>query len=174
MTVVVRDAVESDADRLGHIKVTGWRTAYRGLVSDAALDRMDADEVAAGFGRGIAQLVRGDRPGEGFLVATEAGLAVGYAIIGPYRWDDEIPGAGEVYALYVDPSRWGGGAGRALVAAAEARLRVLGHAEAALWVLEANQLGRSFYEAVGWSADGAQAARCEVDDALEVRYRRTL
>ncbi|HUW16385.1 MAG TPA: GNAT family N-acetyltransferase, partial [Actinomycetes bacterium] len=78
------------------------------------------------------------------------------------------------YALYVDPSRWGGGAGRALVAAAEARLRVLGHAEAALWVLEANQLGRSFYETVGWSADGAQAARCEVDDALEVRYRRTL
>jgi len=173
VTVVVRDAVESDADRLGQIKVTGWRAAYRGLVSDAALDRMDVDEVAAGFGRAIAETVRGERPGEAVLVAAEAGLVVGYAVLGPYRWD-EIPGAGEVYALYVDPDLWGGGAGRALLQAAEGRLRALGHAQAALWVLAANQVGRGFYEAVGWSADGAQAARCEVDDALEVRYRRTL
>ena len=77
MTVVVRDAVESDADRLGQIKVTGWRAAYRGLVSDAALDRMDVDEVAAGFGRAIAETVRGERPGEAVLVAAEAGLVVG-------------------------------------------------------------------------------------------------
>jgi GNAT superfamily N-acetyltransferase len=134
---------------------------------------MDADVWAERFSAGIAALAGGDRPGEGYLAASDDGTVVGYAVFGPYRWDD-LAGAGEVYALYVDPDVWGGGAGRALLRAAEARLRALGHHEAALWVLETNRLGRGFYEALGWSADGAQAALCELDDAVEVRYRRTL
>jgi GNAT superfamily N-acetyltransferase len=173
VSLVVRDAVESDADRLGRIKVAGWRAAYRGLLSDEALDRMDAEQLASDFSQGIVELRQHDSPDRFFLVAVQDDVVVGYVVAGRYRWD-ELPGAGEVYALYVDPGRWGRGAGRALMAAAEARLGALGHADAALWVLEANQVGRRFYEAVGWVADGESGERCEVDNAMEVRYRRTL
>jgi GNAT superfamily N-acetyltransferase len=173
VSLVVRDAVEADADRLGRIKVAGWQAAYRGLLPDDALDQMDPPRIAAGFADGIAELRQLAAPDRVFLVATDDDVVVGYVVAGPYRWD-EIPGAGEVYALYVDPDRWGSGAGRALMVAVEGRLQALGHPEAALWVLEANQVGRGFYEAVGWVADGASGERCEVDNAREVRYRRPL
>jgi RimJ/RimL family protein N-acetyltransferase len=44
-----------------------------------------------------------------------------------------------------------------------------------LWVLEANERARSFYEKCGWIADGAEkrdAHRCGAQPQL--RYRRTL
>jgi len=173
VTVLVRDATPHDAEEIGRIKRDGWRAAYRGLIPDDVLDGLDAGQLAAGFASAIREM-GGERPStRAFLVAERAGEVVGYAVMGPYRWD-ELPGAGEVYAIYVDPRCWGGGAGRALLAAAEARLRSLGHREAALWVLEGNRLGRGFYESVGWHADGAHGERCEVEGAPEVRYRRSL
>lgn len=154
---------------MGRIKRDGWRAAYRGLIPDTTLDAMDVAEIAAAFARWIAD----PRPGSSCLVVQSGAEVVGYAFCGPYRWP-ELSDAGEVYAIYVDPTWWGKGAGRALLAAAERRLRDAGHAEAALWVLEGNRVGRGFYEAVGWRADGAVGERCEVDDAPEVRYRRAL
>lgn len=169
----VRDAAAGDAEAIGRIKRASWRAAYRGLLPDAALDGLDEHRLASDFRRGIVDLQAQASPSGGLLVAERAGVVVGYVVFGPYRWD-ELLGVGEVYALYVDPVRWGGGAGSALLAAAERRLSALGHEEAALWVLEDNQVGRGFYEAVGWRADGARGERCEVDGAVEVRYRRTL
>jgi GNAT superfamily N-acetyltransferase len=98
---------------------------------------------------------------------------VGYVNSGPYRWDD-LPGFGEIYALYVDPAHWGAGAGRRLMASAERDLTRHGFVDAALWVLEANSAGRRFYEHVGWVSDGERGERCEVENATEVRYRKRL
>lgn len=177
MRLTVRDARVGDAAALGRIKQAGWRAAYTGLLPEAALAALDAAEIAAGFARGITDVDARGGQGEALLVAetgTGAGAdIVGYVVTGPYRWD-ELPAAGEVYALYVDPSHWGEGAGTALLSAAEARLREAGHTEAALWVLEDNRAGRGFYEAAGWRADGERGERCEVGGAVEVRYRRPL
>lgn len=169
MTLTVRDAVPADAPAMARVKQSGWRSAYRGIIQEATLAAMDVATIAADFTRWI------DEPAAGStcLVAVSSSGLVGYAFCGPYRWD-ELPGAGEVYAIYVDPAAWGSGAGRALLTAAEERLRAAGHAEAALWVLEGNQRGRGFYEAVGWHTDGAVDQRCEAGDAPEVRYRRSL
>jgi GNAT superfamily N-acetyltransferase len=173
VAVLVRDATPDDAGAIGRIKRDGWRAAYRGLLPDAVLDALDAEQLATDFASGIRELGTEDPTTRAFLVAERAGVVVGYVVLGPYRWD-ELPGAGEVYAIYVDPPCWGGGAGRALMAAAETRLRRLGHREAALWVLEGNRVGMGFYESVGWHADGAHGERCEVEGAPEVRYRRSL
>jgi len=171
--LITRDAVPADAAAIGRIKRDGWRAAYRGMLPDASLDALDADELAIEFEKHIIALGLDPLPTRLFLVAQAADAVVGYAIAGPYRWD-ELPGAGEVYALYVDPDHWRGGSGAALMVAAEERLRGLGHVEAALWALEANRVGRGFYEAVGWRADGVTGERCEIDGAVEVRYRRDL
>jgi GNAT superfamily N-acetyltransferase len=76
-----------------------------------------------------------------------------------------------VYAIYVREAVAGTGVGRAMFAAAEQALGTLGFDTGVLWVLEANERARRFYEAAGWRADGARAT--ESFEALElpvVRY----
>ena len=83
--------------------------------------------------------------------------------------------AGELFALYVDPDFWGRGVGRALIAAARARLVAEGYRWAVLWVLEGNARADRFYRADGWAPDGAR--RTETIGGLaatDLRCRRSL
>ena len=59
-------------------------------------------------------------------------------------------------ALYIEPSRWRAGVGRALLAEALARLRAAEWSEVTLWVLAGNSPARAFYERFGFAADGAE------------------
>ncbi len=103
------------------------------------------------------------------MVAEEGSDVIGFVSIGPSR--DER-GVGELYAIYVHPDWWGTGAGRALIARGEQELGAA-YAEATLWVLDDNPRARAFYEAGGWSGDGATKSdeRWGVR-APEVRYRK--
>ena len=65
---------------------------------------------------------------------------------------------GHLARLYVDPGEWGGGIGAALHDAAIDELRGNGCASASLWVLEANDRARRFYERRGWRPDGRRKA----------------
>ena len=97
---------------------------------------------------------------------------VGFAVVGPA---EDPKGAGELYAINVDPDHWGTGAGRTLLAAAQAELTRLDYTEAVLWVLPDNARARRFYEVAGWTTDGTQRT-IEVLGVVvpEVRYRRQL
>jgi GNAT superfamily N-acetyltransferase len=68
----------------------------------------------------------------------------------------------ELNALYVLPELWGRGIGHRLLAAAGP--------VSLLWVLEANERGRSFYERHGWRPDGAVKSAFGV---RELRYALT-
>jgi len=167
----VRQATPEDAERIGEIKVLGWRAAYAGLLPDATLSALSAADQAELFRARISDSAAAGSPV--VRVAQSKGDVVGYVNSGPYR-GDELPGFGEIYALYVDPAHWLAGAGRQLMAAAELDLTRQGFVDAALWVLEANRSGRRFYEHVGWVSDGERGERCEVENAPEVRYRKRL
>ena len=116
-------------------------------------------------------LRREDRRGA-VLVAERAGEVVGFAAAGP---SPDPEGAGELFAIDLDPAHWGTGAGRALLEAAQAELDRLGFDESVLWVLPGNARARRFYEAAGWAADGTERT-IEVEGMTlpEVRYRRRL
>ncbi|MFZ0324545.1 MAG: GNAT family N-acetyltransferase, partial [Actinomycetes bacterium] len=165
----VRDAVVDDARAIAEIKVAGWRAAYRGLLPDSALDALDVEELTVDWARQIAVL----QEPSGCLVVESDQVVLGYGVFGRYRWP-ELSQAGEVYAFYVDPTAWGRGLGRTLMTAVEARLEAAGFVDLALWVLQTNQAGRRFYEALGWASDETVGDRCEVDRAPEIRYRKTV
>jgi ribosomal protein S18 acetylase RimI-like enzyme len=76
----------------------------------------------------------------------------GIVAAGPSR--DPGDADGQLYALYVDPDRFGAGYGSALDQAARAHLAGQGFTRATLWVLVGNDRARSFYERRGWEADG--------------------
>ncbi len=158
------------------VHVGSWRAAYRGLLPDAYLARLDP------VGRAKRYSFADQGPEVPLTaVAVAGGMICGFATVGSAR-DADAEDAGELYAIYVDPPWWGRGVGRALVGEARRLLAERGHAEAVLWVLAGNSRAERFYRNDGWHSDGA--ARCEEigsgwhpEGALsveELRYRRWL
>jgi ribosomal protein S18 acetylase RimI-like enzyme len=164
--VTVRPATVADAPAMGRLHVRAWQAAYRGHMPDAYLDGLRPGDRAA-FWEGA---LRRDRARGAVLVAEQAGDVTGFATVGPAQ-DPE--GAGELYAINVDPDAWGTGAGRALLQAAQAELARLGFDEMVLWVLPGNARARRFYEIAGWVADGTERTAEVLGVTVpEVRYRR--
>jgi ribosomal protein S18 acetylase RimI-like enzyme len=167
----VRPAVAADAAEIARVHVLSWRAAYRGLLSDRYLERLNTEERERTWRRRID----GTRADETVLVAERAGTIAGFASAGPTRDRDADPRAvGEVYAVYVVPEEWGRGAGRHLLEGALTALTEAGFEHAGLWVLESNTQARGFYEHLGWRADGTTKKERFGERVTEVRYRLTL
>lgn len=110
-------------------------------------------------------------PRTGVLVAETGGRVAGFAVTRP----SGDPGAdvtmGELDSFYVDPSTWGRGVGRALLASATQSLRDAGFSEATLWTAEANHRPRRIYEIAGWAVDGTNRRRAFGGvEFVELRY----
>ncbi len=167
----IRRMTLADCDRVSEIRVGGWRSAYRGLVPQSYLDALSVEQDAERRRARLAQ----HGGGVVNLVAEQEGEIVGWACHGPYRDGEVRTGDAELYAIYVDPARCGGGIGRALLAQAVRQCAAAGHVRMFLWVLKENARARRFYERAGFRADGAEEP-FEVDGIAvpEVRYARCL
>jgi GNAT superfamily N-acetyltransferase len=106
-------------------------------------------------------------------VAAANDRIVGYAGVGPERDPSAPPNTGELYALFVHPSHWGTGAGRALADAACTDLRDAGCVNVCLWVLEANTRARRFYAAYGFVETGDRT-HSSLNDLPELRLAARL
>ena len=111
-----------------------------------------------------------------FVAEDENANIVGFAALAPSRDADATPVTAEVSAIYVHPEKWQRGIGRALLSASLDQIRKREFEQLTLWVLEANQRARWFYESFGFMPDGAAK---DDDDGQsiavrEVRYRFNL
>ena len=150
------------------VHVSGWQTAYAGLMPQPYLDGLDVAERAANWRQGLSR----SRDRDPILVVTVDAAVAGFAAFGPQR-DDEGQ-EGELYAIYVDPVRWRMGLGARLLTAAHGGLMDLGYQDALLWVLPGNARARHFYERNDWTPDGADRVE-EIFGVTvsEIRYRRS-
>lgn len=171
----MRQATTEDAVRIAEIHVLGWQGGYRGLMPQAYLDGLDPR--GARLERWTRSLQTADWTREGTLVVAGAdGELDGFAGFGPTRDSDDDAGrVGEIRAIYLKPDSWGHGLGRALMDATLRRLADLGYTEVTLWVLDTNVRAQRFYDAAGFSPDGAAKVDESLDFPLrELRYRRPL
>jgi GNAT superfamily N-acetyltransferase len=150
------------------VQVETWRAAYAGLLPEATIGGFDVAERQRLWREGLS---RTPRPGSATFVAEVDGSVVGFASLGAAHEDGE---AGEIYAIYVQPSSWGLGLGQALIERAEGSLRGSGFASALLWVLEGNERAERFYRAAGWSRDGRKDELFQGAEVVELRYRKQL
>jgi hypothetical protein len=74
----VRFATVDDAEAVGRVHVTAWRAAYRGLLPDELLDRLDPATRASTWRDGLAA---GEV--ELLLIDDDRGTVVGIATSGP-------------------------------------------------------------------------------------------
>jgi GNAT superfamily N-acetyltransferase len=170
---IVREAAASDAAAIAALQVRSWRSAYRGIVTDAFLDGLVED---AWLQRWIDALTGAGREGAHHLVSTAGwdGPPCAVAVCGP-AVGPTAARTGQLYVLYADPSSWGRGHGGALLRRVHELLVADGHAGALLWVAAANARSIGFYEHHGWVKDGG-SQREEVAGATfdEVRMVRDL
>lgn len=162
---MIREAKAEDAPRVGEIHVGGWRAAYRGIIPDSFLAGLSAEKRAAGWRTAIEK-----DPGSVWVCEYQGAIA-GWAAIGKSR--DGIEGAGELFAIYVDPALWRKGLGMRLMETAEAALWRRGYGACVLWVLEKNLPARSFYGRLGYAADGGRKSET-IDgvDLIEIRVAK--
>ena len=82
-----------------------------------------------------------------------------------------IPDGCEITALYIDDEYRGIGLGRKLLSFALREMRARHIRAAFLWVDEKNTRAASFFERIGFEADGKQRHNIGADDVYEKRYR---
>jgi GNAT superfamily N-acetyltransferase len=149
----IRRASPGDARAIAEIGVRGWQAAYRDILPRDFLAGLsvDAREIA------WRMMLESDEDSAApSWLAERDGMPIGFVATGPPRDADVPPPAAEVYAIYVLPDAWRGGAGRALLTTAVQHWQGLGVPRLVLWVLEANEQARAFYDAQGWRPDGVR------------------
>jgi GNAT superfamily N-acetyltransferase len=161
---VVRPAQPGEGARLGEVFLSSGRAAWAPHLSPVGLSGVTSP--AAEWERHIAN------PGVVCLVAERRGEVAGLAVLCRSSDDDADPAVVALLdRLYVEPASWRRGLGRSLLDASMQELTVRGFSEVTLWTAEWNS-SRGFYEANGWSLDGATRERTFAGSTYtEVRYR---
>lgn len=168
----VRSAEPGDAGAIAEVHVRAWQVAYQGMIPDAHLDGLSVSRRSDNWRVIIAEF---DYPRRGAFVAVDASKVLGFVHFGPSRDADAGPDVGELTVIYVRPDRWGEGIGRRLIQRAVQSLAEAGFSSATLWVLDANERARRFYEEAGWTTDGATKNDEREDFTLhELRYATAL
>ena len=126
----------------------------RNLAAATGFFSREEAEVAAELAE--ERLTRGAASGYHFLLAEEAGELLGFACFGP------IPctrGAYDLYWIVVRPDRQGGGLGRLLLTAAEARIAAAGGRRVYIDTSSRPQYAptRAFYRACGFHQEALLA-----------------
>src|SRR6266508_3600256 len=99
--IQLRRATPEDAAGLAAVEVRSWRTAYRGLMPDAYLDRLSEAEKAEAWHQNL--LKHGPAGRKRVWVAVgDAGIS-GFVRVGPLSDACEV---GLIYLLYVLPEHW--------------------------------------------------------------------
>jgi GNAT superfamily N-acetyltransferase len=142
--LVFRSAAASDSRRIAALHVASWRSAYRGSLPDAYLDGEAAAERLRHWDRRLASCDRGRC---GVILAERENDLAGFVCA---LLDEEPEWGACVDNLHVRPDLRGLGLGRRLLREAAAWVRAQQpdwplH----LWVFEANQAARRFYESAG-------------------------
>ncbi|HET9101365.1 MAG TPA: GNAT family N-acetyltransferase [Acidobacteriaceae bacterium] len=170
--MLIRPARPEDAMAVAGVHIRSWRAAYRNILPDDYLNQLCPEDRAAKY-----DFATRDPFKPRTTVAVEEGVDAaihGFATTMPVT-DSDMPGYGELCALYVDPQHWGQGLGVALVSAARAQMLESGFRHAILWVLTGNVRAEHFYQNDGWAADGVSRKATVWDiEVDEIRYRRDL
>jgi GNAT superfamily N-acetyltransferase len=167
--MLLRPAEPDDAMAVARVHVRSWQAAYRTLLPDDYLDQLRPEDRAQKYDFATLDPLKPRT-----IVAAEEGLILGFATTALSR-EPDLPGHGELCALYVDPEQWGRGIGIALVSAARANLFGLGFRNAVLWVLAGNVRAERFYRIDQWAPDGLRRTDSVWGITVdELRYQRGL
>ena len=168
----VRAATVDDAPAIADIHIRSWQHTYRGIVPDRILDGFDLERRTSSWRERLTAELADPGIERRTWVVERDDVVVGVAATGPTQPEGLPPRTGELILIYVAPEALGRGNGRLLMEHLTRDLVERGFAPLILWVLEANDRARRFYEMGGWRTDGAsQPIDFDGTAVDEIRYR---
>lgn len=156
MDVYTREMTSGDIKEVRKIYILGWQNAFKGIVPQNYLDRMNLDDWAP--------------PLNGAYVLTDGQNILGTSSISPAR-DAAFEGFGEIISIYVLPELIGQGYGHILFEDVKKKLLESGYHKIYLTVFEDNLRARKFYEKhhFFWNKERI-ALQIDGKDLIELRY----
>src|SRR5690349_2513764 len=105
--LLIRRAETHDAEGIARVCAAGWRDTYRGLTEPERIEAVIAEYYAP---ERIRREIGAPEGWDGWIVAVEDD-----AVVGAGGGGITEPGVGEVFVLYLDPTRRGEGIGTLLL-----------------------------------------------------------
>ena len=136
----VRPASPRDAKAIAEIHVATWQAAYEDFMPADYLKSMTVEKRQSYWREAI------EYSEPQLLVALEADKVVGFVGYDRSRDAGTKSTVGEIWAIYVAPAHWGGGAGIALWDGAREGLKEEGCTQVTMWVLLQNERALRFCE----------------------------
>lgn len=156
--MTIRSGTAEDAAAIADVHIRSWRAAYRGIVPDDDLARLDHERLTRIWADRLTGEFTGS--GAGVLVAERDGAVVAFAGFAPADDPESPKGTGcrvvDLQTFYSVPEVWGSGVNRGLAEAVHSALAGGPFDKAVLWVLSANPRARRFYESRGWRDTGVE------------------
>jgi len=141
---MIRKAIKEDSYNIAKLIVSGWQTAYKGLIADSFLNTLSAEAMAPNWERNILS----QDEYSNIYVCDE-----GNKIIGVIRFGKPTDNLGsynaEIHALYVEPTLKRKGIGRNLVEYAKKYFIDKNKTNMIIWCLKGNEPSIKFYEKMG-------------------------
>ena len=147
--ISLRPASMDDVAAIADVFLACWRESYSSVLPRRVIDMYESHSAQA-----LWRAALSDRPaGSVVQVAERADHSI-VGVVATGR-DPDLPVAGHIFSLYVQPDTQGLGVGSLLLSAALQQFRNDGLIDATLWVFAANDAARGFYERLGFLPDGA-------------------
>jgi ribosomal protein S18 acetylase RimI-like enzyme len=142
--ILVRSAGVDDATAIAVVHIDTWRTAYRGIVPDEILNRLEVGRRSARWREFLS-----DSKGKtaAWVAETTSGEVVGFVSCGPTT-DEKIGFDAEIYCLYILEEFQKRGIGKTLFLTAAKWLCDRDFRSMMLWAFEDNP-AVNFYKALG-------------------------
>jgi ribosomal protein S18 acetylase RimI-like enzyme len=171
--VPIRPATLDDVEAIVRMHTRAWHVAYRGILPETVLERLDA-QLPERIERRRAFFEHEMGPEQRWWVLDgDAASLVGWAATGPARDEDLGEEVHELYAIYLEADKVGQGHGRALMTHCLDDVRTRGFLEMVMWVLDGNERAQAFYRAAGFEPDPrVEPTQFEDTGANKLRMRR--
>ena len=143
MKIEIRSAMIQDAKIISKIHASSWKVAYKNIVPQRYLEKLQNDFWVSVFKEWIKNNVLTVK------LIYEENICVGSIAYGDSR-DEDLPKWAEVVSLYIHPNYFGKGYGQRLLNMALCDMEKDGYEGTYLWVLKENIRAQIFYEKNGF------------------------
>lgn len=165
---ITRLAQSADARAIAEINVRAWQRAYKGLLPDALLNKLNIDGAAKGWKAHIES-------GVIIWLLEFDGIVRGFASIGKSLDKDASNDVAELFTIYIEPEFIGMHLGSQLIEAALSDLRRSKYNQCTVWFLAGNDQAKAFYERIGFVDDGTEKYdTLNGTEMHQIRYRLQL
>ena len=126
---------EEDSEEIAKLVISGWQTAYKGLIDEDFLNNMSIEQAKERWEQEV-------KDNNKVLIYRENGK-----ILGVIKYDEGLQekDKGEVYVLYVKPEEKRKQIGTKLFNTAKQELLKSGYKNMVVWCLVGNLVGENFY-----------------------------